>query len=190
MKNKKEIYLAGDLLMKGNAMLRDWEKEQLENAGINVYNPKDDKSINDKQEQTIESNNTMAERVVANDNKAIKKATTVVADVLESSIGTICELNLIQGYNEYRKNVADIIYNNDDSQEKIKKIKDLIENVIPHKDVYVQSTDIRRHNIPEVGDRRSHRINQYLYGIILLLTNSKGIMEWEDIVEELKKGEC
>lgn len=45
--------------------------------------------------------------------------------------------------------------------------------------------DIRRTDLPEVGDRRSWSINQYLYGAILKLTGGKGITDFADLETEL-----
>lgn len=44
----KTIYIAGDMLSHGQQLRRAYEKSAFKNLGYEVYNPQDDKSINDK----------------------------------------------------------------------------------------------------------------------------------------------
>lgn len=71
MKKEKMIYLAGDMLKKGSIMLRNQESKEVRELGYKVYSPIEDKSINDKSNQSEESNNGLAEKIVRNDTRGI-----------------------------------------------------------------------------------------------------------------------
>ena len=60
----KKVYLAGDMLKKGSQILREMEANQIRELGYEIHSPKDDKEINDKKNQTEESNNGLAEKIV------------------------------------------------------------------------------------------------------------------------------
>lgn len=189
----KTIYLAGDMLKKGSILLREQEAKELRELGHKIYSPIEDKSINDKTNQTEESNNGLAERIVRNDTRGILNSDIIVIEPHENALGTMVELGQIKGYKDCARELDRILdelvegeYN--DSQainhlaiELHLLIKKLNKKVYPHLE------DIRRTNIPETGDRRSWSINQYVYGVCLDLTDGKGLYEWEDILEELKE---
>lgn len=154
----KLIYLAGDMLSSGQQKQRAEEKQRLEAIGYNVYSPQDDKSINDKKNANQEG---LAERIVKNDTAGIEKADIIVLDYLSHAEGTICELGYIQ---------------------KLKRNK-------PDLKVYAQCTDIRQGNghIPNHSDRVEFSVNQYVYGVILEVTEGVGIQTFDDIIGNLKK---
>ena len=58
----KTIYLAGDMLKKGSILLREQEAKELRELGHKIYSPIEDKSINDKANQTEESNSFRTDR--------------------------------------------------------------------------------------------------------------------------------
>jgi nucleoside 2-deoxyribosyltransferase len=152
------IYNGGDMLSTANQAAHAEENWQLKKLGFQVYSPQDDKMINDKSNQTVESNNSLAEKIFDRDTKGMEQADIIIFEVSNNNVGTTCEVGQWA------------------MQERIKPTG---------KRYYFHSYDIRRTNIPEVGDRRSWSINQYLYGAILSL-NSSGIMSWEDIIKELR----
>lgn len=152
------IYNGGDMLSIANQKMHRQENEQLRKLVFKVYSPQDDKTINDKTNQTVESNNSLAEKIFDRDTKGMEQADIIIFEVSNNNVGTTTEIGQWA------------------MQERIKPTG---------KKYYFHSYDIRRTNIPEVGDRRSWSINQYLYGAILSL-NSKGIMEWPDIIKELR----
>lgn len=80
-------------------------------------------------------------------------------DYLTHAQGTICELGYIQ---------------------KLKREK-------PELEVYVHCTDVRQGtgHIPDEQDRAEFSINQYVYGVILEVTEGRGVQDFEDIREEL-----
>lgn len=183
----KKVYIAGDMLHKGSVLLREQEKRMLEEAGLEIHSPIDDKEINDKANQTIESNNGLAEKIVLKDTMGIRKSDTIIINPESFAQGTLVELGQIKAYNEYRAEVKRILDARCTAEDKVEMLEKLITEVIPFKKVYAHLEDIRRTDIPEVGDRRSFGVNQYVYGVVLELTDGIGFMEMEDIVAELKE---
>lgn len=185
---KRPVYLAGDMLYKGSIMLRDLEKEQLRSKGVPVYVPHEDKEINDKANQSLESNSGLAEKIVYKDTLAIKKADTVVIEPQRFAEGTLVELGQIKAYNEMRSRIVELLEANEKSGLDLKfALEKLVTEEYPHKEVYAHCEDIRRTDIPEVGDRRSFGVNQYVYGVVLELTEGKGFTPFEEIVDRLKE---
>ena len=151
----KQVYLGGDMLSVGQQMRREWEKKELERWGFDVYAPQDDKDINDKQ---IADQKGLAERIVKNDTEGMEESDILIFDYLPHAQGTICEL----GYAQY-----------------LKRLKP--------KDIYVQCTDIRQGtgHVSSEQDRAEFSINQYVYGVILDVTNGRGIQTFDEICKEL-----
>lgn len=152
------IYNGGDMLSVANQAAHAAENRQLKQLGFQVYSPQDDATINDKTNQTVESNNSLAEKIFDRDTKGMEKADIIIFEVSNNNVGTTCEIGQWA------------------MQERVQPTG---------KKYYFHSYDIRRTSIPEIGDRRSWSINQYLYGAILSL-NPAGIMAWEDIIQALR----
>lgn len=152
------IYNGGDMLDLANQLLHNEENCELRKLGFEVYSPQEDKTINDKTNQSIESNNSLAEKIFDHDTKGMERADIIIFEVSNDHVGTTTEIGQWA------------------QQERIQPTG---------KRYYFHSYDIRRTSIPEIGDRRSWSINQYLYGAILSL-NPKGIMDWHDILAELR----
>lgn len=181
----KKIYLAGDLLTKGSIMQREWEKRKLEEAGLRVHSPVEDEEINDKRNQTEESNNGLAERIVRKDTKAMLESDVVVIEPQPFALGTHVELGQLKGMKDMAKMVGAILAEENLSEgERLKGIAELVKLMIK-KPVYAHFGDIRRTEIPERGDRRSWGVNQYVYGAVLDLTDGVGFRDFEEIVEEV-----
>ena len=152
------IYNGGDMLSTANQKMHRQENEQLRKLGFKVYSPQDDKTINDKSNQTVESNNSLAEKIFDRDTAGMEQADIIIFEVSNGNVGTTCEIGQWA------------------MQERVQPTG---------KKYYFHSYDIRRTDIPEIGDRRSWSINQYLYGAILSL-NSQGIQSWNSIINELR----
>lgn len=184
----KQTYLAGDLLKKGSIMLRNAESEELRLNGVKIYSPIEDKSINDKSNQTEESNNGLAERIVKNDTRAIIESDIIVIEPQDDAKGTMVELGQLKGMKDASRMMNELIElfaeQNNDSFEDLKYEVLQLANKLDKK-VYPHYEDIRRMDLPECADRRSWSVNQYVYGVCLDLTNGKGFYEWDDIVKEL-----
>ena len=189
----KTIYLAGDMLKKGSILLREQEAKELRELGHKIYSPIEDKSINDKANQTEESNNGLAERIVRNDTRGILNSDVIVIEPHENALGTMVELGQIKGYKDCArelKSILDRVVESEcDDSQAVNRLAMELHFLIKKYDkkVYPHLEDIRRTNIPETGDRRSWSINQYVYGVCLDLTDGKGLYEWEEILEELKE---
>ena len=189
----KTIYLAGDMLKKGSILLREQEAKELRELGHKIYSPIEDKSINDKTNQTEESNNGLAERIVRNDTGGILNSDIIVIEPHENALGTMVELGQIKGYKDCArelKSILDRVVKSEcDDSQAVNRLAMELHFLIKKYDkkVYPHLEDIRRTNIPETGDRRSWSINQYVYGVCLDLTDGKGLYEWEEILEELKE---
>lgn len=184
---EKQTYLAGDLLKKGSIMLRNVESEQLRNVGVKIYSPIEDKSINDKKNQTEESNNGLAERIVRNDTKAIIESDIIVIEPQDDAKGTMVELGQLKGMKDASRMIDDLTqsYQRGEITNIVHELEKLADKL--DKKVYPHYEDIRRMNLSEVADRRSWSVNQYVYGVCLDLTNGIGFYEWEDIVKELEQ---
>ena len=189
----KTIYLAGDMLKKGSILLREQEAKELRELGHKIYSPIEDKSINDKTNQTEESNNGLAERIVRNDTRGILNSDIIVIEAHENALGTMVELGQIKGYKDCARELESIldkvVKSECDDSQAVNRLAMELHFLIKKYDkkVYPHLEDIRRTNIPETGDRRSWSINQYVYGVCLDLTDGKGLYEWEEILEELKE---
>ena len=189
----KTIYLAGDMLKKGSILLREQEAKELRELGHKIYSPIEDKSINDKTNQTEESNNGLAERIVRNDTRGILNSDIIVIEAHENALGTMVELGQIKGYKDCARELKSIldrlVKSECDDSQAVNRLAMELHFLIKKYDkkVYPHLEDIRRTNIPESGDRRSWSINQYVYGVCLDLTDGKGLYEWEEILEELKE---
>lgn len=190
MKNKM-VYIGGDLLKRGSIMLREKEAQEVRELGYKVYSPIEDKSINDKSNQSEESNNGLAEKIVRNDTRGILESDIIIIEPHENALGTMVELGQIKGYKDVAKELDEMLLNAQEMNEKdaleylANSIYDMINKY--DKKVYPHLEDIRRTNIPETGDRRSWGANQYVYGVCLSVSGGKGFYEWDEIISELKE---
>ena len=190
MKNKM-VYIGGDLLKRGSIMLREKEAQEVRELGYKVYSPIEDKSINDKSNQSEESNNGLAEKIVRNDTRGILESDIIIIEPHENALGTMVELGKIKGYKDAAKELDEMLLNAQEMNDKdaleylVNSIYDMINKY--DKKVYPHLEDIRRTNIPETGDRRSWGANQYVYGVCLSVSGGKGFYEWDEIISELKE---
>lgn len=188
--SKKMVYIAGDMLKKGSQLLREQEKIDIEALGYEVYSPKDDKEINDKSAQTVESNNSLAEKIVKKDTLGILKSDKIVIEPTNDACGTMVELGQIKGMRDMSAIISGAVMNGIknryDHSIILAHVLTLCRDML-NKEVYPHYEDVRRTDIPEQGDRRSFGVNQYVYGACLDVTNGKGFYEWDEILERLKE---
>lgn len=175
---KPQVYIAGDMLTGGSQLLRAKEKEDIESLGFRIYNPQDNEDINDKQAQG--NSDDLAERIVYQDTAALFESDIITIEPQPYAQGTLVELGQLKGM----RDMANVILSMVADGESIKDIVDectlqVNKKILPHYE------DIRRHNDPEVGDRRSLGINAYVYGTCLDLSKGKGFYTWEEIKENL-----
>ena len=187
----KVCYMGGHLLNQAMVDYRDKQHKQVEGiVGVTPYSPHKDKSINDKAnaEQT-----KLAERILNNDFKAMQESDIFVFDILNEGLGTIAELGILLGMKHQ-------------AQQTINKAKQTIDNHgvisdkhlndayklavdIVNKPVLIYCSDIRQgHGKPYTDpDRAEFSTNQFVFGMILSLTNGKGFISWEEVLLELER---
>lgn len=178
---KEKVYILGPMLDKGSQIVRKMEAEAFRELGYEVYSAAEQKDINDKQNQTVESNNTLAERIYAKDMDAIRHASLIIAEVGDNYVGSSVEIGAIAEFNWMRSKIVEAL-GKDRPIEEIKEF--LIE--YPEKEVWCHTTDIRHTTIPEIGARRSIGLNQFLHGACLWL-NRIGIITFDKIINVFKK---
>lgn len=161
----KQVYLGGGMLDLGDQMRREYEKSELTKLGYKVYAPQDDKDINDKDNANQDG---LAERIVDNDTLGMTASQILIFDYLPHNQGTICEMGFVQYM--------------------LKDLSRLSTSIYAMPKVYVQCTDIRQGtgHISKEQDRQEFSINQYVYGVILEITEGRGIQTFDEILEDLK----
>ena len=159
---KKKVYIAGDIMSIGSQYELQLITDIVKKFDLDYYSPIENKSINDKSNVTEEENNKLAERIVEADSRRLEESDIVIFNIKQHALGTLCELG--QVYQMLRMYGPDIA----------------------PRCLFLYS-DIRRDtNLNEKNDRRSWSINQYLYGIVLELSDGKGFISLEDLPSELK----
>lgn len=195
---EKIIYLAGHIL--NEAMVEYREKQHNEISGIEgvkPYSPHQDKSINDKSSAIQEG---LAERILNNDFAAMEKSDIYVLDILNEGLGTIAELNIILGMKQQAENtikrLREISKTNKydefgNKTEAYYQIQDELEEQlrILNKPVLCYCSDIRQGNGKphDDPDRAEFSTNQFIYGVILKLTNGEGFISWSEVKKRLEK---
>jgi hypothetical protein len=197
----KKVYLCGDMLHKSLFEYRKQQKEQLEGIeGIEVYNPSSNDDINSKK---TASSHKLAERIVEQDTKAIEEADIYVIDLPTADAGgrgSLVETGQIFQMKRQAQNTIDrleeILYiNYTDVEGNITDVAETLEEEIKEqqkiidKPVLIFSDDIRwkTTDMNDDMDRVPYSFNAYTYGVALELTNGKGLISWEEVVEELEK---
>lgn len=177
----RKVYIAGHMLTRGSQMQRAEEREMVSALGHQLYNPMDNKEINDK--TALAGHDKLAERIVKQDTDAIFWADTVLIEPLAEANGTLVELGQIKGMKDLAKKLLELPARNE--IEFADAAVELLNKIIDQK-VVAHFEDIRRvDGITETGDRRSLGINQYVYGTVLDLTDGKGFTEFKDLPEAL-----
>lgn len=85
------IYNGGDMLSVANQAAHAAENQQLKRLGFQVYSPQNDKVINDKSNQTVESNNSLAEKIFDRDTSGMEQSDIIIFEVSNNNVGTSVE---------------------------------------------------------------------------------------------------
>lgn len=184
-----KFYNAGHMLTKGAQMQRQAEKEEILalDPYLSVYDPKDNKEINDKANAVQEG---LAERIVKHDTDAIISSDIIIIEPLPEALGTHVELGQIKGMRDFARRILAIARqdsNEFDNQDKYWQILNECHDML-NKEIYPHYEDVRRFDgAVEAEDRRSWGINQYVYGVCLDLTNGKGLYSWDEIKGKLSE---
>ena len=199
MATYKQAYILGDMLYKGSQLLRAQEVEQLREIGIPLYSAAEqnkDGDINDKKNQTKESNADLHAHIFKKDMDNIYASDLIIANPERFAEGSIAELGAVETFNDIHSTIDDIV--NDprlSAEEKVLRVQAWLEEN-PYKEVYVHLEDIRCTDIEEVGYNRSFYVNQFVRGLaVAAQTGQRGvpvsqggidIMEWDDIITTLR----
>ena len=197
MKTYKNAYLLGEMLRKANVLLRKQEAEELRALGINLYSAEEQKDINDKQNQTVKSNDSLHSKIYVKDRNAIYHSDLIICCAEESAVGSMNEIGGVATFNWFHENVTDIMNNPRlSAEEKVALTQAFLEEH-PHKTVYCHVDDLRVTDLPETRWNRSYYINQFLRGCCVSAMNYYGadateegvrdIMSWTDVIEQLKR---
>ena len=146
LENKKEFkqaYLLGDMLYKGSTLLRAQEAEQLREIGVPLYSAAEqnkDGDINDKTNQTVESNNDLHAHIFKKDIDNIMASDLIIANPERFAEGSICELGATEMFNHIWM-VMDEILNDEnlDDEQKVLLLQDWMKDN-PYKTTYVPPT--------------------------------------------------
>lgn len=193
----KVCYLGGHLLNQAMVDYRDKQHKQVEGiVGVTPYSPHKDKSINDKAnaEQT-----QLAERILNNDFKAMQESDIFVFDILNEGLGTIAELGILLGIKHQAQETinsleetSDIVRFDFDGNEtdEYETLQDEIVELekIVNKPVLIYCSDIRQGHGKGYSDpdRAEFSTNQFVYGMVLELTNGEGFISWEEVKKRLE----
>lgn len=183
-----QVYNGGHILNDAMVEYRNKQADQINSIiGVKCYNVLDDKSINDKAnaEQT-----GLAERILNNDFKAMQESDIFVFDILNEGLGTIAELGILLGMKHQAQKIIDKYEDIDFRDLEPLTQYDILEAYnIANTPVLCYCSDIRQghgksYNDP---DRAEFSTNQFVYGVILELTNGKGFISWEEVLLELER---
>lgn len=159
----------------------------IEGADIEPYTPSKNKKINDK---TTLGNKDIARMIVAKDSEAIINSDVRVFNA-ELSPGTLIESGQVLGMYD----MSNIIYKTIETLKEENHSSDYILNAIQticgyemSKDFILYDTDIRYHEEPETGYRRSSFKHQYQRGLgMKLMGNDDGYIRFETLQNTLDK---
>ena len=198
-KTYKLCYCLGDMLYKGSQLLRAKETEELRAIGVPVYSAAEqnkDGDINDKKNQTKESNADLHAHIFKKDMDNIYASDLIIANPERFAEGSIAELGAVETFNDIHGTMSDIVNNPTlSAEEKVARVQAWLEEN-PYKEVYVHLEDIRCTDIEESGYDRSFYVNQFVRGLaVAAQTGQRGvpvsqggidIMSWDDIITTLR----
>ena len=159
--------------------------DMIEGAGLSVYTPTNNKKINDK--ETL-GNKDIARMIVAKDSEAIINSDVRVFNG-ELTPGTLIETGQVLGMNDMSAIIMKTIEKMESLGHDDTSIKDTLWNICQYernKDFILYDTDIRYHEQPEAGYRRSTFKHQYQRGVGMKLMNSvDGFIRFDTLQDTL-----
>ena len=194
---EKVCYLGGHLLNQAMVEYREKQHNEVEGIiGVTPYSPHQDRSINDKSNAVQEG---LAERILKNDFKAMQESDVFVFDILNEGLGTQAELAIVLGMkhqaqetikeleNLSEKYMLDVEGNLTNTFEILQELIEEQQKILD-KPVFCYCSDIRQgHGKPyNDPDRAEFSTNQFVYGMVLSLTNGEGFISWEEVKERLQ----
>ena len=159
--------------------------DMIEGAGLSVYTPTNNKKINDKESL---GNKDIARMIVAKDSEAIINADVRVFNG-ELTPGTLIETGQVLGMNDMSSIIMKTIEKMESLGHDDTSIKDILWNICQYernKDFVLYDTDIRYHEQPEAGYRRSTFKHQYQRGVgMKLMNNVDGYIRFNTLQDTL-----
>lgn len=159
--------------------------DMIEGAGLSVYTPSNNKEINDKDAL---GNKDIARMIVAKDSEAIINSDVRVFNG-ELTPGTLIEIGQVLGMNDMSNIIIKTIEKMEQLGHDDESIKDTLWNICHYerkKDFILYDTDIRYHEEPEMGYRRSTFKHQYQRGVgMKLMDNQDGYIRFNTLQETL-----
>ena len=159
--------------------------DMIEGAGLSVYTPTNNKKINDK--ETL-GNKDIARMIVAKDSEAIINSDVRVFNG-ELTAGTLIETGQVLGMNDMSAIIMKTIEKMESLGHDDTSIKDTLWNICHYersKDFILYDTDIRYHEQPEAGYRRSTFKHQYQRGVgMKLMNNQDGFIRFDTLQDTL-----
>ena len=159
--------------------------DMIEGAGLSVYTPSNNKKINSKEDV---GNKDIARMIVAKDSEAIINADVRVFNG-ELTPGTLIETGQVLGMNDMSAIVMKTIEKMESLGHDDTSIKDILWNICQYernKDFILYDTDIRYHEQPEAGYRRSTFKHQYQRGVgMKLMNNQDGFIRFDTLQDAL-----
>lgn len=177
-KHATNIYLGGDIFLRGSWLAREEEFNKLNSLGLdaNIYSPVRNTDINDKAAVTVEENNCLCERIVPTDVDRMFMADVLVMCPEQHAIGTMTETGVIYGWKYLAQRLLDM---SDEARE------DTLHRLIDQ-EVHYHYFDKRMNDLPEINYRRSFGMNAFLYGCVLLSSTDGDFIDFDDICERIK----
>ena len=159
--------------------------DMIEGAGLSVYTPSNNKKINSKEDV---GNKDIARMIVAKDSEAIINSDVRVFNG-ELTPGTLIETGQVLGMNDMSAIVMKTIEKMESLGHDDTSIKDILWNICQYernKDFILYDTDIRYHEQPEAGYRRSTFKHQYQRGVgMKLMNNQDGFIRFDTLQDTL-----
>ena len=159
--------------------------DMIEGAGLSVYTPSNNKKINSKEDV---GNKDIARMIVAKDSEAIINADVRVFNG-ELTAGTLIETGQVLGMNDMSAIIMKTIEKMESLGHDDTSIKDILWNICQYernKDFVLYDTDIRYHEQPEAGYRRSTFKHQYQRGVgMKLMNNQDGFIRFDTLQDTL-----
>ena len=181
----KLVYNGGSMTTEGAKDFCLKVNDMIEGAGLSVYTPSKNKEINDKDSV---GNKDIARMIVAKDSEAIINSDVRVFNG-ELTPGTLIETGQVLGMNDMSNIIIKTIEKMEQLGHDDTSIKDTLWNICHYernKDFILYDTDIRYHEEPEIGYRRSTFKHQYQRGVgIKLMDNQDGYIRFDTLQDTL-----
>lgn len=163
---------------------------KIDEIGLEVYDPSS-QPFNDKK---AVGGSDIGRLIVAKDTEAIYNSDVRLMNTQEDNLGTCIEAGIIKGYRDQ----AEVVYKTIRTMiREGESASDIVAHLIDHtehelnKPYIPYHTDIRIHDEPETGFKRSVGFHQFLRGVNLLLAREEpefdGFFSLNDAYEQLDK---